>query len=202
MCVYVCMCVSMWVCMYMCICVSMCVYVYMFICVCVYVYVCLCVCVRMCVYVCVCVCVCVPLRACDCAVHPPPHPMCGACGWAHVSVVCSAPGAATLEASRAPQSLLPPPSRVPPPPKFRGSVTAPPQKAHKGECLLLGEGARRVAWAPVPQRRPLSVQHLLAPRPHSPRPLTRTSFRESTDVHRRLPAAPQRPRPPSLPCAC
>lgn len=95
----------------------------------------------------------------------------------------------------------PPPSRVPPPAKFRDSVTAPPQKAHRGECLLLGEGARRVAWAPVPRRRrrrPLSVQHLLAPRPHSPRPLTGTSFRGSTDVHRRLPAAPQPPAP--LPC--
>ena len=51
MCVYVCMCVSMWVCMYMCLCVSMCVYVYMFICVLVYLYVRLCICVRMCIWV-------------------------------------------------------------------------------------------------------------------------------------------------------
>ena len=38
----------------------------------------------------------------------------------------------------------PPPSRVPPPAKFRDSVTAPPQKAHRGECLLLGRG--REGW--------------------------------------------------------
>lgn len=73
--------------------VSMCVYV----CVCIHVYMCthvsLCASMYMCTHVCVCLCtcVCVPLRACDCAVHPPPHPMCAACGWAHMSVVCSAP---------------------------------------------------------------------------------------------------------------
>ena len=51
----------------------------------------------------------------------------------------------TLEGSRAPQSLLPHhrESRHPPA-KFRDSVTAPPQKAHRGECLLLGRG--REGW--------------------------------------------------------
>jgi hypothetical protein len=50
-CVYVCMCVRVYVCVYVCMCVCVCVYVYMCVCVC------MCVCVY--VYVCVCMCVCV-----------------------------------------------------------------------------------------------------------------------------------------------
>lgn len=126
----------------------------------------------------ICVCVCTTLcleHTCDCAVHPP---TCGACVWTHTSAVCRAPCAVTLEASQAPHSLLPPPLRVPPPPKFRDSVTAPPQERSQRGVPSPGEGPRRVAWALAPPWRPLSVQHqhLPAPWPHSPCPRTGDVF--------------------------
>ena len=147
-CVCACMCVYMCVYVYVYMYVYMCVHVCLCIFVCVYVYVYMCVYVSMCVYMCVymrvCVCLCVCTTLClehtsDCAVHPP---TCGACVWTHTSAVSRAPCAVTLEASR-PYSLLPPPSRVPLPPKFRDSVTTPPQeRSQRGESSP-GEGAEK-----------------------------------------------------------
>ena len=142
-----------------------CMYVYVYVCTCVF----MCLCVCMCVCVCVCVCTTLSLEhICDCAVHPP---TCGACVWTHTSAVSRAPCAVTLEASRAPHSLLPPPSRVPLPPKFRDSVTIPPQERSQRGVSSPGEGAEKgglgsgapvatpVCPAPAPSRSlaPLSL---------------------------------------------
>lgn len=93
-----------------------------------------------------------------------------------------------------PQSRLPPPSRVPPPSKFRDSVTAPPQeRAQRGVSSPGGGGEKGGLGSSAPAVTPVCPAPSGSPA-HSPG----TSFRESTDVQRRLPAAPQPPTP--LPC--
>ena len=63
-CVWLCLCVGVFVCLCVCVCVFVCVCVRVCVCVCVYVCVCVCMCVYVCVRVCMCVYVCV--RVCMC----------------------------------------------------------------------------------------------------------------------------------------